>query len=156
MSEMDFERSWVGTALGGEWEPAPWKEKEGRAPVTELSARVLSCSDQLKPNWSFPGLLPVRKFLMAELPPKLMCRAKGVVGAVLGPTKASSSSMAFSSNESELELVDMLPRRMKEEVFVGEVPERPMVVIDKRRLCESALPLPPLKDDPFGTFEGPR
>jgi hypothetical protein len=64
--------------------------------------------------------------------------------------------MAFSSNESELELVDMLPRRMKEEVFVGEVPERPMVVIDKRRLCESALPLPPLKDDPFGTFEGPR
>lgn len=27
-------------------------EKEGRAPVTELSARVRSCSDQLKPGWS--------------------------------------------------------------------------------------------------------
>lgn len=136
MSEMDFERSWFGIALGGEWEPVPWKEKEGRAPVTELSARVLSCSDQLKPNWSFPGLPPVRKFLIAELPPKLMWRTKGVVGAVLGPPKtASSSSMAFSSIESEFELVDMLPRRMKEaELFEGDVPERPMVVIDRRRL----------------------
>lgn len=52
MSEMDFERSWLGMALGGEWEPVPWKEKEGRVPVTELSARDLSCSDQLKPYWS--------------------------------------------------------------------------------------------------------
>lgn len=94
---------------------------------------------------------------MAALPPKLMCRAKGVVGAVLGPPNmASSSSMAFSLIESEL--VDMLPRRMKEEVSVGEVPESPMVVIDKRRLCASALPLPlPLgKGGPADAFEGPR
>lgn len=156
MSEMDFERSWFGIALGGEWEPVPWKEKEGRAPVTELSARDLSCSDQLKPNWSFPGLPPVRKFLMALLPPKLMWRTKGVVGAVLGPLKASSSSMTFSSMESELfELVDMLPRRMKEELFEGEVPERPMVVIDRRRLCESTLPLLE-KGGPLEPLDGPR
>lgn len=70
---------------------------------------------------------------MAALPPKLMCRAKGVVGAVLGPPN-SSSSMAFSLMESEFELVDMLPRRMKEELSVGDVPESPMVVIDRRRL----------------------
>lgn len=92
---------------------------------------------------------------MAALPPKLMCRAKGVVGAVLGPPNmASSSSMAFSLMESEL--VDMLPRRMKEVVSVGEVPESPMVVIDKRRLCASALPLPLGKGGPAGAFEGPR
>lgn len=156
MSEMDFERSWLGMALGGEWEPVPWKEKEGRVPVTELSARDLSCSDQLKPYWSFPGLLPLRKFRMAALPPKLMCRAKGVVGAVLGPPN-SSSSMAFSLMESEFELVDMLPRRMKEEeVSVGDVPESPIVVIDKRRLCASALPLPLGNGGPAGAFEGPR
>jgi hypothetical protein len=40
--------------------------------------------------------------------------------------------MAFSLIESEL--VEMLPRRMKEAVSEGEVPESPMVVIDKRRL----------------------
>lgn len=63
--------------------------------------------------------------------------------------------------ESEFELVDMLPRRMKEEeVSVGDVPESPMVVIDKRRLCASALPLPlplPLGNGgPAGALEGPR
>lgn len=93
---------------------------------------------------------------MAELPPKLMCRAKGVVGAVLGPPNASSSAMAASSKESGLELVDMLPRRMKEEVSVGEVPESPMVVIDKRRLCASAFPFPLEKGGPEDAFEGPR
>lgn len=99
----------------------------------------------------------MRKFLMAELPPKLMCRTKGVVGAVLGPPKAaSSSSITFSSIESEFELVDMLPRRMKEEVFEGEVPERPMVVIDRRRLCESAPPLPPGNGGPVDAVVGPR
>jgi hypothetical protein len=67
--------------------------------------------------------------------------------------------MAVSLMESEFELVDMLPRRMKEdEVSVGDVPESPMVVIDRRRLCASALPLPlPLGNGgPAGAFEGPR
>ena len=48
MSDTDFARSWFGKPLGGE----EASEKEGRAPVTELSARDLSCSDQLKPCWS--------------------------------------------------------------------------------------------------------
>lgn len=60
--------------------------------------------------------------------------------------------MAFSLIESEL--VDMLPRRMKEELSVGEVPESPMVVIDKRRLCASTLPLPLGKGGPADAFEG--
>ena len=69
---------------------------------------------------------------MAE-PPKLMRRTNGVVGAVLAlPCAASSSSMALSSMESEL--VDMLPRRMpKGTPLLGEVPERPRVVMERRR-----------------------
>jgi hypothetical protein len=52
MSETDFARSWWLSVLGGELErPEPPYEKEGREPVTELSARDLNCSDQLKP-WS--------------------------------------------------------------------------------------------------------
>lgn len=49
MSEMDLGRSVTGGLRGGEPDA---KENEGRAPVTELSARDLSCSDQLKPCWS--------------------------------------------------------------------------------------------------------
>lgn len=45
---MDLARSWLGSALGGE----EASDNEGRAPVTELSARDRSCSDQLKPCWS--------------------------------------------------------------------------------------------------------
>lgn len=97
--------------------------------MTELSARDLSCSDQLKPCWSFPGLPLGRMLRMLEVP-KLIRRTKGVLGTVL--EYMSSSSIALSSIESELlELVDMLPRRMKD-VFVGEVPERPRVVTDRR------------------------
>lgn len=91
--------------------------------------------------------------------PKLIRRTKGVVGAVLAdPKNASSSSMAFSSIESELfELVDMLPRRMKEEeVLVGEVPERPSVVTERRRRPASTGPEAWLgKPLPLGT-EFPR
>lgn len=68
---------------------------------------------------------------MALPAPKLMRRTKGVLGAVLGPKDMSSSSMAFSSMESEL--VDMLPRRTNDAVFVGEVPDKPMVVTERRR-----------------------
>lgn len=67
-----------------------------------------------------------------------MRRTNGVVGAVLAlPAGTSSSSMAFSSMESEL--VERLPRRMpKAAGLVGEIPERPIVVTDKRRLWASA------------------
>lgn len=34
------------------------RENEALGPPTELSARVLSCSDQLKAPWSVPGLTP--------------------------------------------------------------------------------------------------
>lgn len=67
-----------------------------------------------------------------------MRRTNGVLGVVLDMPGVSSSSMAFSSMESEL--VDMLPRRMlKAGWLVGEVPERPIVVTDSRRLCASKL-----------------
>ena len=76
---------------------------------------------------------------MAE-PPKLMRRTNGVVGAVLAlPWGPSSSSMALSSIESELELVDMLPRRMpKGTVVLGEVPDKPRVVMERRRRSPAA------------------
>ena len=62
-----------------------------------------------------------------------MRRTKGVLGAVRAPPPGmSSSSIALSSMESEL--VDMLPLRTKADVLVGEVPERPMVVTESRRL----------------------
>lgn len=63
--------------------------------------------------------------------PKLMRRAKGVVGAVRA---ISSSSTAFSSMESEL-FVEMLPRRKpaKGVADAGPVPDKPRVVTDKRR-----------------------
>lgn len=49
MSETDLARSWWDVPLGGE----EASENEGRGPPeTELSARDLSCSDQLKPCWS--------------------------------------------------------------------------------------------------------
>lgn len=82
---------------------------------------------------------------MDEVPPKLMRRVKGVVGAVLvAPCSPSSSSIALSSIEPEF--VEMLPRRIlvkTEEVLVGDVPESPMVLTESRRLCASlAAPLP--------------
>lgn len=128
MSETDLARSW-GWPLGGEEASG----KEGRALETELSARDLSCSDQLKRCWSLPGLPPGRYPLMADAP-KLMRRTKGVAGAVLAlPGGMSSSSTALSSMESEL--VDMLSRRMPNAAgLVGEVPDRPMVVTERRRL----------------------
>lgn len=80
-----------------------------------------------------PGLPPGRYPLMADAP-KLMRRTKGVAGAVLAlPGGMSSSSTALSSMESEL--VDMLSRRMPNAAgLVGEVPDRPMVVTERRRL----------------------
>ena len=75
-----------------------------------------------------PGLVPPRMPRIACAAPKLMRRAKGVVGAVRAK---SSSSTAFSSIESEL--VDMLARRRKEAEGVGEVPESPSVVMESLR-----------------------
>lgn len=50
MSETELARSWWDGPRGGE----EARGNEGRAPETELSARDLSCSDQLKPCWSAP------------------------------------------------------------------------------------------------------
>ncbi len=62
-----------------------------------------------------------------------MRRVKGVVGTVRAPGPDSSSSMAFSSMESEL-FVDMLDRRIPNVVgLVGDVPDKPIVVTDSRR-----------------------
>jgi len=61
-----------------------------------------------------------------------MRRVKGVVGAVRADA-GSSSSIAFSSIESEL--VEILPRRRVKGVLtaVGDVPDSPMVDMDRRR-----------------------
>lgn len=67
---------------------------------------------------------------MAAWAPMLMRRVKGVLGVVL---LFSSSSMAFSSIESEL-LVDRLARRKTGPAApVGEVPGRPMAETESRR-----------------------
>jgi hypothetical protein len=65
---------------------------------------------------------------MAWAAPKLIRRWKGETGAARGP---SSSSTAFSSNESEF--VEMLPRRKSAEGVVGEVPDKPIVVTESLR-----------------------
>lgn len=75
-----------------------------------------------------PGLTGPRTARMAWAAPKLMRRAKGGMGAVRAP---SSSSIAFSSSESEL--VERLARRRRAEGVVGEVPDRPMVVTETLR-----------------------
>lgn len=112
--------------------------KAGRAPVTELRALALSCSDQSKLPWSVVPGLPagtlVRKFLMACVL-KLMRLAKGVDGLL-----RSSSSKALSSIDSGLELVDMLLRR-KMKVLPGD-PVRPSEADTetRRRWCDSPLP----------------
>lgn len=206
MSETDLARSWKPLPARGGEPPPDAMLKEGRMPETLLSARDLSCSDQLKPwsvrvaermsegdlegsavlawaaltlrpavivaelemggrveppeerraGWSGlpvePGLEPpgARMERMA-LAPKLIRRAKGVVGAVR--FEVSSSSMAFSSMESEL-LVEMLPRRMPPKAPVADAgaggpPERPRVVTERRRrgslAAAAALPLVPVE-----------
>lgn len=86
--------------------------------------------------------------------PKLMRLVKGVVGAVLAAPNMSSSSMAFSSIDSELfELVDMLPlRTLKVGGLEGEVPDRPRVVTESRRRPVSIGPVGcPGKPLPLGT-----
>ncbi len=77
-----------------------------------------------------PGLVPVRMPRMAWLAPTLMRRVNGAVGAV---RVASSSSTALSSIESAL--VERLALRMKEAEAVGEVPDRPSVVMESLRRC---------------------
>lgn len=80
-------------------------------------------------------------------PPMLMRRANGVVGTVLAPGTASSSSMALPSTESEL--VEMLPRRMPKDGLLAAPPDRPRVLTDRRRpraslgepfVCDVELP----------------
>lgn len=61
MSETDFARSWRGFGFGMGTAPLPTEVPRGgeaayatvgREPAAMLSARDLSCSDQLKPCWS--------------------------------------------------------------------------------------------------------
>jgi hypothetical protein len=141
ISDTDLVRSWVpggakAPGRGGDpVRPEP-KEKEGREPdATVLSARDLSCSDQLKP-WSLavPGLPPPGRRIAAAAP-KLMRRLKGVAGTVRAEVGESSSSMAFSSKS---ELVDVLARRARLEAAGGKAPAIPRVVVvvrDSLRRC---------------------
>ena len=88
--------------------------------------------------------LPVRTSRSA-LAPKLIRRANGVAG-VEGGAEPSPSSMTFSSKVGEPErepVLDMLSRRVTPEpngeVWVGDEPERPRVVMDiRRRFCAFA------------------
>jgi hypothetical protein len=80
-----------------------------------------------------PGLVALREPRIAWAAPKLIRRVKGVTGAVRA---LSSSSMAFSSIESEL--VDRLARRRRADGVVGEVPERPSVVTESLRRWSAA------------------
>lgn len=88
--------------------------------------------------------------------PKLMRRVKGVLGAVLAlaGTK-SSSSTADSSMEPELELVETLSRRIKLAWLVGELPERPRVLTERRRPRGSVMPGAPGRGGTL-ELEGPR
>ena len=126
--------------------PVEPNEKLGREPAaTVLSARDLSCSDQLKPCSFAPGLFPrPGRMLRMAWAPKLMRRVNGVVGAVRELKAASSSSMALSSIESE-PLVDRLPRRRLKGVGmpVGEVPERPTVETDSLLRWSMAVAMGP-------------
>lgn len=108
--------------------------------VAELEGGVRDVPPEERRVWSGlpvdPGLVPpggdrIERMAFA---PKLMRRTKGVVGAVRD--EGSSSSMAFSSIESEL-LVEMLPRRSPPNAPAAEVgpgpPDRPSVVTERRR-----------------------
>ena len=84
----------------------------------------------------FVAGVPFARALKSACAPKLILRAKGVVGTLRVGPGPSSSSIAFSSIESE-PAVETLPRRPlgrpKPGVCMGDVPVRPSVVIDKRR-----------------------
>ncbi len=107
---------------------------EGGAPRTKLALRMPRETGTDGLPLFVAGLVPPpRARPRMACPPKLMRRVKGVVGAVRALEVASSSSMAFSSMESEL-LVEMLPlRRPKDAAAVGEVPDRPSVEMERRR-----------------------
>lgn len=110
-----------------------------------------------------PGLLEGRYPLKEPEPaeaPKLMRRVKGVLGVVLAlPGTKSSSSTADSSMEPALEpaleVVETLSRRTKAAGFVGELPERPMVLTDRRRPRGSVMLGAPGSGGTF-PLEGPR
>lgn len=77
------------------------------------------------------------------------------MGAVLAlPGTKSSSSTADSSREPALELVETLSRRTKA-AFVGELPERPTVLTERRRPRGSAMLGAPGSGGTL-TLEGPR
>jgi len=115
--------------MPGEPEPEPKLEPFGR----EADGAALPFDPGLPPP-------PLPRRVRMAWAPKLIRRVNGVVGAVRPPLPGpSSSSMAFSSMESEL--VDMLPRRNADmaEVLVGEVPDNPRVETESLRRWASVL-----------------
>lgn len=117
---------------------ALWEGVGGAASVSRCCLR----GETVKPGkWVVslpllaPGLVPPGRRIAVEAP-RLMRRWKGLAGIARAAEADSSSSIAFSSSESEL-LVDRLARRAKEALLVGEVPERPreVVVRDSLRRC---------------------
>jgi hypothetical protein len=93
-----------------------------------------------------PGLPPPFTVRRACAPNDIR-RAKGVVGALRPGPGPSSSSIAFSSMESE-PAVETLPRRppnVKGVDWVGDVPDKPSVEIDMRRRwsCAAAVVIGP-------------
>lgn len=91
-SETDLARSWIGAAVRGGEPPAI--EKEGRCPpVMLLSARDLSCSDQLKPCWSrrdglsegFLGCVVLLACGKEEAGMPMLARRPAMAAEMLGP-----------------------------------------------------------------------
>lgn len=85
---------------------------------------------------------PVRTSRRARAP-KLIRRARGVVGAVTDNPSPSSSMTLSSIAVPLVPALETLPRleasAVKGEVWVGEVPDRPSVEMDtRRRLCTLA------------------
>lgn len=77
-----------------------------------------------------PGLPPLPCRFQSACAPILILRVNGVVGTLRdGP---SSSSIALSSIESDpaVEMLALLPAGKNDVDCVGEVPERPSVVVD--------------------------
>ena len=90
MSETDLARSWA-PALGGE----EASENEGRLPPeTELSARDLSCSDQLKPCWSARGVALSEGALDGTLLLAWGLTAEGMAVLALRPAADRAAPMA--------------------------------------------------------------
>lgn len=81
-----------------------------------------------------PGEPPVRLSRSARAP-KDIRRAKGVVGSIVGASPSSITDSSDCPEENEPDIGEY----PKGEVWVGETPARPIVLIDiRRRVCALA------------------